>query len=334
MLHGSTVRSGISRGRLLGLHPPALPRGYRLIQATDIPGKNRIKSFGAQIPVFASESISYRGEALGLIVGPDPALADQFAASVRIEVEEDEPFLQWESFESSQIVARRTAVQGDPDAAFARAARMDRGSYRNRSVEHYYSEPMGAAAFWDYDKMAILCASQWPYHVRDSVAIALGSAPSDVVVHPAKLGMHLDGKLWYPSLLACQAAVAAQACGVPVKIFYTRKEDFHFSPKRARSQIGIRSALDESGRLIAIDIRVVINVGAYAPLAEEILSQAMLAATGIYSCPDARVEGYAVASNTVPMGTLGGLGASHAYFAIESHTNRIAQALGENPSDW
>lgn len=334
MLHASTIRSGADKGILRAINPPVLPRGYRLIRAEDIPGHNNIKSFGAQVPIFANSAISYRGEAVGLIVGPDPALADELAAATEVQIDEDEPFLLWESFSSSQVVAKRIAVQGDPEAAFSRAASVLKGSYRNRSIEHFYSEPMGALAAWDYDKMAVVCASQWPYHVRDSVAIALGSSPDDVVMYPAKLGMHLDGKMWFPSLLACQASVAARACGVPVRIFYTRKEDFLFSPKRARSQIGIRSALGSNGRVEALDIRIVVNVGAYGPLAEEILNQAMLAASGIYACQNIRVEGYAVVTNSLPLGALGGLGSSHSYFAIESHMNRVAQSLGENPAEW
>ncbi|MFZ2636554.1 MAG: xanthine dehydrogenase family protein [Rectinemataceae bacterium] len=334
MLYGSTIRSPIDRGKVLSVKAPPMPRGYRLILSQDIPGKNRIQSFGTQIPIFADAAVSYKGEAIGLVVGADPALADELAAGVLVECEEEEPFLQWESFASSQVLAKRIARQGDPEKAFATAARIDKGSYRNGSIEHFYSEPMGAAAWWDYDKMAVLCGTQWPYHVRDSVAIALGCDPADISVRPARLGLHLDGKLWYPSLVACQAAVAASVCGVPVKILYTRKEDFLYSPKRARSQIGIRSALDSAGKLKALDIRIVVNVGAYGPLAEEILNQTMLAATGIYACPNVHIEGYAVATNTLPLGALGGLGASHSYFAIEVHLNKVAQALQEDPSDW
>ena len=55
-----------------------------------------------------------------------------------------------------------------------------------------------------------------------------------------------------------------------------------------------------------MDVRIAINVGAYGPLAEEILSQAVLACTGAYACPNLRVEGYAVVTNTPPMGAFGG----------------------------
>jgi len=166
------------------------------------------------------------------------------------------------------------------------------------------------------------------------VALALGCRAQEVSVRPTRLGIHLDGKLWYPSLLACQAAVASIACGRPAKIFLTREEDFRFTPKRARSSVSLRSALGPTGELSAMDVRIAVNVGAYGPLAEEILSQAVLACSGAYACPNLRVEGYAVVTNTPPLGAFGGLGASHSFFAIEAHANRMATLSGEDPADW
>ena len=153
-------------------------------------------------------------------------------------------------------------------------------------------------------------------------------------MRPTRLGVHLDGKLWYPSLLACHAAIASIACGRPAKILLTRMEDFRYTPKRARSSVSVRAAIGKSSELSAIDMRIAVNVGAYGPLAEEILSQAVLACTGAYTCPNLRVEGYAVVTNTPPLGAFGGLGASHSLFAIEAHANRMAAAAGEDPADW
>ena len=206
--------------------------------------------------------------------------------------------------------AKRVAVVGDPDMAFSIAAKTVEGTYRSGASEHLYSEPQGALASFDYDKIAIRCATQWPYHVRDSVSLALGCKEEEVVVRPTLLGVHMDGKLWYPSLLSCHAALAAFLVRKPARIILTREEDFLYTPKRARSSITLRVALDREGKLAAVDARVAVNVGTYGPLAEETLSQICLAAAGVYSCPNLRVEGYAVSTNDPPMGAFGGLGAS------------------------
>ncbi len=334
MVYVATVRSPSARGSIRSIRFPRLPAGYRSILPADIPGRNRIQSFGAEVPILAHDKVSYAGEPVALIAGPDPVLLEELAAATKVTCDEEEPYLNWESFSSDQVAVKRVAVVGDPDLAFSIAASVFEESYTSGAIEHYYSEPQGAAAAYDYDKIAVWSATQWPYHVRDSVALALGCRAEEVSVRPTRLGVHLDGKLWYPSLLACHAAIASIACGRPAKIVLTREEDFRFSPKRARSSVNVRAALGSSGLLSAMDVRIAINVGAYGPLAEEIVSQAVLACTGAYACPNLRVEGYAVVTNTLPAGAFGGLGASHSLFAVEAHANRMAAAAGEDPADW
>ncbi len=334
MIYVATVRSPIARGKILSIIPPVLPAGYRLILPQDIPGENHIVSFGTEVPILAAKEVRYIGEPIALIAGPDPVRAASIAAAVQTDYEAEEAVLNWESFSSSQVLAKRVAVVGDPEMAFSIARQALEHTFKTGSIEHYYSEPQGALASFDYDKFAIWCATQWPYHVRDSVALALGCKAEEVAVRPTRLGVHLDGKIWYPSLLACHAALAAYLCRRPAKILLERREDFLYTPKRACSSINLRAAVDPNGKLSAIDARIAVNVGAYGPLAEETLSQICLAVTGAYSCPNVRIEGYAVTTNTPPMGAFGGLGAGQAFFAIEAEAAQLAQFLGENPLDW
>jgi CO/xanthine dehydrogenase Mo-binding subunit len=334
MLYVATVRSPTARGSIRSIRLPTLPAGYRSILPADIPGRNSVASFGAEVPILAQERVSYVGEPVALIAGSDPVFLEELVAATKVVCDEEEAYLNWESFSSDQVAAKRVAVVGDPDLAFSIASSVSEETYTSGAIEHYYSEPQGAAAAYDYDKIAVWCATQWPYHVRDSVALALGCRAEEVSVRPTRLGIHLDGKLWYPSLLACHASIASVACGRPVKILLTREEDFRVTPKRSRSSVSVRAALGKGGELSALDVRIAINVGAYGPLADEMLSQAVLACTGAYACPNLRVEGYAVLTNTPPMGAFGGLGASHTLFAMEAHANRMAMSAGEDPASW
>ena len=305
MLYLATVRSPAASGSIRSIRFPALPAGYRSILPADIPGRNSVASFGAEMPILAQDKVSYVGEPVALIAGSDPVFLEELVAATKVVCDEEEAYLNWESFSSDQVAAKRVAVVGDPDLAFSIASSVHEETYTSGAIEHYYSEPQGAAAAYDYDKIAVWCATQWPYHVRDSVALALGCRAEEVSVRPTRLGIHLDGKLWYPSLLACHASIASVACGRPVKILLTREEDFRVTPKRSRSSVGVRAALGKGGELSALDVRIAINVGAYGPLADEMLSQAVIACTGAYACPNLRVEGYAVLTNTPPMGAFG-----------------------------
>lgn len=333
MLYGSLIRSDVSCASQVHLKTMRLPAGYHCIEPSDVLAENMSLSFGANIPIFADSTISYRGEPIGLLVGPDPALCDELATSAAADYEEVEPQYEWESFASSQIAYKHTAVHGDPDKAFEKAARVERAVYRNGIFDHHYSEPMGALANWEYDKMAVYCASQWPSQVRGSVASAMNVSESDIVVKPTDMGKALDGRLWFPSLTACQAAIAARLCKKPVKILYTREEDYLFTPKQARSSVTIASATDGNGKLQALDIKLIINIGAYNPLAQELVRQAMAAITGIYACPVIRLEAYAIRTTTVPLGALGSMGSTHAFFSIEAHINHLAKVLQKTPAE-
>ena len=224
MLYASAVRASVRRAKQVQLRQDVLPAGYRCIGPSDARAENISLVFSDNIPIFAESAVSYEGETIGLIVGPDPGICDELAKATLADYEEDEPELEWESFSSSQIACKYSATYGDPDLAFSDSLHIERAVYRNGVFDHHYSEPMGAIANWEYDKMAIYCASQWPAHVRKAVASATRVSENDIVVKPTELGRALDGRLWFPSLVACQAAIAARICGKPVKILYTREE--------------------------------------------------------------------------------------------------------------
>jgi CO/xanthine dehydrogenase Mo-binding subunit len=156
----------------------------------------------------------------------------------------------------------------------------------------------------------------------------------DVVILPCEIGVHLDGKLWYPSLVAAHAALATFVCKKPVKILLTREEDVRFSPKRPAVTIRHRAAIGADGALLALESRSVVEVGAAAPFVEEILDRLCLGSLGAYRCPNVRVEGFAVRTNTPPAGPFAGLGLSQSFFAIERHASHIAEVLGVDPAQW
>jgi CO/xanthine dehydrogenase Mo-binding subunit len=155
-----------------------------------------------------------------------------------------------------------------------------------------------------------------------------------ITVKPSCIGLHLDGKIWYPSLLACHAALGAAVTGKPVKIVLSRDEDFRFSPKRNGTEIYIRTALGEQGQILATEIRALADLGAQGVFTDEILDRTCLGALGIYNHGCIKIDGSAVSTNVPPAGPLSGFGLSQGFFAMECHVSRIADALRQDPSEW
>jgi len=334
MLHLHTIRSPIAKGRVLSIDPGILPPGYGLILPADIPGQALISAGGARIPVLAGQSISYPGEPLALIYGPEAAKLEILAEAVKVECEEEWPLFSFESFSSDQILCQRRVSRGDAEGALSAAEAVLERSYRTGSQAHRYPEPQAASASLEYDKLVIRTATQWPFHVRASVASVLDIRPDDVVVKPSPCCAHMDGKLWYPSILAAQAALACILAKRPVLLVLSPDEDFLYTPKRARSSISLRACVDQKGGLRALSAQILLDLGAYGVFAEEMLERVCSAIPGPYLCPDLSIEAYALQTNNLPLGPLSGMGVAQGAFAMESMMSELAQAIEADPVEF
>jgi CO/xanthine dehydrogenase Mo-binding subunit len=314
-----------------------MPPSYTLIQAADIPGKNQLPDLAA--PILARDELSYFGQPVAILVGPDEARLEEFAAQCRVEADEEEPVF---SLGEASPFARREITIGEPDAVFAEAPSVVTGTYRTGIQEHWYSEPVGAIAFYSNDdeaefpagKLLIQTATQWPFHVRNSIAQALKLDPRAVSVEPVSGGIPLDGKLWYPSLVACHAALGSWITKKAVRLLLTREDDFRYSPKRNGTEIRISTALDEQGRLLATEIHALADMGAQGLFPDEILDRVCLGALGSYKHKNIKITGAAARTNVPPEGPFAGFGLSQGFFAMERHVSRIADTLGQDPAEW
>jgi CO/xanthine dehydrogenase Mo-binding subunit len=92
-----------------------------------------------------------------------------------------------------------------------------------------------------------------------------------------------------------------------------------------------RTGLTREGRLVAMDVDVVLDGGAYSTLSAVVLSRGCIHAAGPYRCDDIRIRGRAMMTNTPPNGAFRGFGAPQTEFAVEVHMERIAESLGLDP---
>jgi CO/xanthine dehydrogenase Mo-binding subunit len=153
------------------------------------------------------------------------------------------------------------------------------------------------------------------------------------VVVQAETGGGFGGKEEYPSVIALHAALLALKCHKPVRMIYDRHEDISATTKRHPAVVRYRSGVSETGELIAQEIEVIMDGGAYCTLTPVVLSRGTLHAGGPYRCPNVRITGRAMATNTPPNGAFRGFGAPQTEFAAEMQVNRIAEALDASPLD-
>jgi CO/xanthine dehydrogenase Mo-binding subunit len=134
--------------------------------------------------------------------------------------------------------------------------------------------------------------------------------------------------------LACHAALGTYLTKKPVKIMLTRQENFFYGPKRAQTEIRIRSAVNEKGRLLANEVSVSVGLGAGRVFADEILDECCLSSLGIYKQRRVKITGRAVNTNIPPAGAFAGFGLAQGFFAAERQAALIADTLNLDPMEW
>jgi CO/xanthine dehydrogenase Mo-binding subunit len=329
-LFAVTLRSPSAQGRFVNVECPQMPPSYTLITAKDIPGANQLDEF--PVPILAKDKVSYIGEPVGILVGPDDLKLWAYAADCKVLIEqEDSP----ENADQTENIMERNFVIGEPlppDAVENKA--VVQGVYHTGIQDHWEAEPFCALTALAEDGVTVYTATQWQAHTRNSVAKVLGISPETVKVIPTRLGFHLDGKLWYPSLVACHTALGAFLTKKSVKLCLTREECFRYGPKRAETEIKITSSIKEDGEVLTTDIEAKINVGAEGVFTEELLTRICIGSLGAYQLSPVTVKATAVKSNIPYQGPFEGFGLSQGFFAIERHVSHIADIVGMMPAEW
>jgi CO/xanthine dehydrogenase Mo-binding subunit len=342
MWHGATVRSTIPRGEIRAIHfdPRIDWSEFAVVTAFDIPGQNHIRMIFDDQPCLADDRVNHCDEAIVLLAHPSRKKLREAATAVSIEYEPLPPVFTIDESERQDVVVwgednllkSFLLEKGDVDSAWSCAAHIVEGEYRTGAQEHLYIENNGAIAeFSEQGGVTVWGSLQCPFYVHKSL-MAVFNLPDDKVrVIQTETGGAFGGKEDYPSIICAHAALLAMKSGHPVKIVYDRMEDLAATTKRHPSRVRHRTALDAQGKLLAIDVEVATDGGAYRTLSSTVLSRATLHAPGPYVCPNVRVRSHAWATNTVPYGAFRGFGAPQAIFAIERHMDEIAAAIGMDP---
>jgi CO/xanthine dehydrogenase Mo-binding subunit len=341
MLYGKTIRSTVARGRIKSISfDPAFDWSRALIaDYRDIPGPNIVALIEDDQPLLAESDVRHIEEPIILIATEEKHVLDRLNRFINIEYDEMEPVLTIEAalgrdqviFGSDNVFKQLVIGRGDPDEGFARADLIVEGEYRVPHQEQLYIEPQGVIAVPGPNQMTVLGSMQCPYYVHRAVKQLLNLTDEQTVVIQTTTGGGFGGKEEYPSMIAGHAALLAYKAGRPVKLIYDRAEDIAATPKRHPGIIRHRSGVMRDGRLVASEIDIVLDGGAYITLTPVVLSRGAIHASGPYRCDNIRITARAVATNTPPNGAFRGFGAPQVAFAYEMQMEKIAAALGIDP---
>ena len=328
MLHGRTIRSTIPCGTISAIRRDFDPAGFTVVDWRDIPGRNVVALLTDDQPCLVEREVRHQAEPVLLLAHESREAL--LGAAVHIEYLPGTPLLDPER--SSRSFKDILIEKGNLEAGFAKAYRVVEGSYRTGHQEHVYIEPNGVIAVPEDGGIAVHGSIQCPYYVHKALVTLLGDAVTHVRVVQTETGGGFGGKEEYPSMLAGHAALLALKARRPVKIVYDRVEDMEATTKRHPAIVRYRTAVGRDGRLLAMEIEVILDAGAYVTLSPVVLSRGAIHSAGPYRCPNTRISARAMFTNTPPNGAFRGFGAPQTEFAVEVHMDRIAEALAMDPA--
>jgi len=353
LLYAATIRSPVARGLLRSIESPVLPEGYTLITAENIPGENKLE--GTNMPILTGDILNYIGEPVAILLGGDKTKLEELALRCKVNVHEDTPVFSCDDPNScteikreiiigntSEISQRKNDIKKNTDTSDSNKDVSGENyfscTYTTGIQEHWYAEPVGAVTWWEDEKsenvLVVKTATQWPAHVKNSIVKVFGMESLEIKIEPTALNLHMDGKLWYPSLIACHAAIGTYITKRPVRFILSREEDFLYTPKRCKTNIDIASILSKNGKINALEIDVCVNLGAYMVNGEEILDNVCLGSLGMYNFDNLKLTARAKKTNLPPQGEFSGFGLAQGNYAIERHISLITGLYDSDPSSW
>lgn len=295
----------------------------------------RAEAYDAQLVSFEASGASAlpgvkvvrEGNFLG-VAGPDEASAERAAALVRAEwkakdlVPPPELFDHFRKTSVAPVADFRTRYpplleRGSVEDALAAAARRHTATYTLPNIAHVPIEPRVAIAFWDEHGLTVHSCGQVPFGARRQLADAFKIPEDRVRVILSDTGSAFGSKHGPEVML--EAAWLAKAAGKPVRVAWTREEEFVRSYCRPAGAIDVRSGLSDSGRIVAWDFRNY-NSGAASLQVP-------------YDIPDYRCAWYRAAS-PLRQGPYRSLAAVANTFAREAHVDELASLAGWDPVEF
>ena len=325
-LYAKTLRSEKAKAVIKNIIIPKLREGYYIVEGKDVPGLNKVKIIQNDMPVFSDKEVNYVGEPILLVVGPDLEEVTKILNDIKVEYEDDTPVFDMRN--SKEFFDKYQYEKGNIEDAIKSASKIVEEEFYTGYQEQAYLETQGVVGTYEDEKISVFGTMQCPYYVKGAVVQALGFDEDKVRIVQTTTGGGFGGKEDYPSLLGAQVAVATYKTKKPVKLLLDRVEDMSFTTKRHPALLKYKTILDESNKIIGMDVDIILNGGAYSTVSSVVLQRALLCAIGVYNIPNIRVKGRVVKTNTVPTGAFRGFGGPQSIFGIETHMSHLAKEIG------
>jgi len=221
-------------------------------------------------------------------------------------------------------------ARGDVAAGFAASDLVLEKTYRVPMVHQGYLEPHAVLAQWDANGQLTLWAStQGSFNTRSEVADVLEIPENQIRVIPVECGGGFGGKI--RALCEPITAVLARVTGRPVRYVMTRREELEAGMPAPQVIIRLKAGVKRDGTLMAIEGDTVLDTGAFSGT---VLAVSAVLLASLYKWPAFEIRGVEVLTHKPSVAAYRAPVAPQTIFAIDSHMEQLARALGLDPVEF
>jgi CO/xanthine dehydrogenase Mo-binding subunit len=341
MLYGQILRSP---------HPHANILSMDTIRASQLPGVHAIVTpFNAPPGRVASDllildtRVRFVGDEVAAIAAADLDVARQALELIQVEYEvlpfilEPEEALKPDAIaihpQGNLAIGRPLSLErGDAAQGFAEADLIFEEEYDIPTHSATPLEPRAALASWEGDFLTVWKSSRGVHVDQAALAGALDIPQERIRVVGPYLGAGYGNK--DESRLAALAAVLARRAGRPVRIEYSRQEEFVAGRTRHAARIKLKIGVKQDGSVTAIHGIATFNAGAYQASTPGVARRTGQGMLYLYRCPNVKYEAYPAYTNRPVAGSYRALGAPQGHFALETLMDQVAETLGLDPLEF
>ncbi len=359
LLYGAIVESPYAHARIRSIDTSKAKKVKGVIKI--ITGKDFPHTFGLYMQdryIFAKSTVRFVGEQVAAVIADSPKAALKAAKLVEVKYRQLPPVFDpvkaigkksplvhpnlgsyshvpWFFPKPKTNIAHwRKTRRGDVKKGFKEADIVMEDTYYVPRYAHCAIEPHSVIGLYDESgRLTMWTTSQSPFTQRNvfSQALApLGISHKDIRVVSTYVGGGFGGKAGV-SMEIMGAVLAMAVKGRPVKVLWSRAQEFYNTYQRqgvvARIKIGAR----KDGRITALDYELYWDAGAYVEYGANVVNAAGLSASGPYRIDNLKIDSLCIYTNLPPGGPYRGFGYSEFLFGLESHMTRLANKLKIDP---
>jgi 4-hydroxybenzoyl-CoA reductase subunit alpha len=349
MLYGKILRSTVPHAKIVHIDTRKAEelKGVRaVITGKDIPSNKY--SWFPSLPhtmddcALAIDTVRFIGDEVAAVAAIDEDIAEEALDLIEIEYEELPAVFDPEEAMTpgaprihgeieNNILLPLILNFGDAEGGFEASDYVREDRFQTQPVQQCPLETHVTLANYDPSgKFTIWAPNQSPLFLRRDLSIMLGVPQNRIRVITPFVGGGFGVKHETLSLTFCSAFLARKT-GRPVKMEYTREEQFIATRHRHPLIMNLKTGVKKDGTIVAKKCRAIVDAGAYAGISPIIPSVVCAFLTVLYRVKHVKFEGYVVYTNNTPAGAHRGFGNPQIRFAAESQLDMIAEDLGMDP---